>query len=148
MDFKRIIGELDQEIEKLRQIRAIVAKLAHSAHRQRLQPKPKPRIRAQNPLVLKLAKSSEPQLTVLPPKTRREYHRRSKVAQPMPRALATPISLKPVFVARVSLTNRPGDVPKTRGITADALEAVMKQNLLGNGSKHGLQPRILPSLTV
>jgi hypothetical protein len=125
MDFKTILFQLDQEIEKLKSIRKVLAGLASPVRPQ------SPAKRSRRKAAFKAIQAPEPRLIVLPPITKREYGRRLRSVPQMPKALAAPISTKPVFVPKTSLAAPRERVTNRSEMSPDALEAVLRRNLLG-----------------
>jgi hypothetical protein len=121
VNIQLIVGEIDAEIEKLKRIRAILEQL--------LSPKPqnmgKPR-RARVRPSPQVELQPEPRLVILPPKRPREYTRRPKQAVVEPKALAAPMSNRPVFVPKAAVR---GSAPAQA--VHDGLEALMRRKLLG-----------------
>lgn len=123
MNIKAILREIDAEIEKLQRIRLIFKGL--------LEPKPRQiartrRARVKRPSVVEI--KPEPHLIVLPPKQKREYTHRIKPNVIEPKALAAPVSNRPVFVPKTVVQE-----PRTATIigAANDLEATIRQNLMG-----------------
>ena len=126
MNIELIVGEIDAEIEKLKRIRAILEQL--------LTPKPqkiaKPR-RARLQSLPQVELHPEPRLVVLPPKQRREYTRRVKQAAVEPKALAAPMSNRPVFVPKAVVRE---SQPAQAVHDGSGLEALMRRKLLGGAA--------------
>lgn len=126
MDIEGILREIDAEIDKLQRVRSIVEGISGATATNAAKKSAKPR----RPRVARVAQAEprpEPRLIVLPPKQKREYHR-AKSALSEPKALAAPVSNRPVFVPKpVALA------PQPIAITRDesTLEAAMRQKLLG-----------------
>lgn len=121
-----IVGEIDAEIEKLQRVRAILGQL--------LKPQSRPVAKPHRVRIGRLPEvrvQPEPQLMVLPPKARREYSRRVKQAVVEPRALAAPLSNRPLFVPRPAAPESPSTEVADAGSN---LEAVMRQRLLGGAA--------------
>ena len=122
MDIALIVGGIDAEIKRLKRIRAIVEAL--------LQPKTRAVAKARPVPVERIARPElkpEPQMVVLPPKRRREYTRRVKPRSVESKALAAPVSSRPVFVPKGALPQQP--TPKLAA-TQESLEAVIRHKLL------------------
>jgi hypothetical protein len=124
MDIAEILFEMDAEIERLGRIRTIVEGLAWPPPRKQK----KPRRRQPIPRELVIA---APRLTILPPKPRSEYRRKRKTVSE-PRALSSAVPEKPVFVPRAAV--RSELVTNATEFGLDALEAALRQNLLGRSS--------------
>jgi hypothetical protein len=126
VNIELIVGEIDAEIEKLKRIRAILEQL--------LTPK-SPRIaKPRRARVLGLPQielQPEPRLVVLPPKQRREYTRRVKQAAVEPKALAAPMTNRPVFVPKAAVRE---SQPAKTAQDGSGLEAVMRRKLLGGAA--------------
>jgi hypothetical protein len=148
MDIAEILFEIDAEIERLGRIRTIVEGLAWPPPRKQKKPRrrqpiprelviaaprltilpPKPTILPPKPTIL------PPKLTILPPKPRSEYRRKRKTVSE-PRALSSAVPEKPVFVPRAAV--RSELVTNATEFGLDALEAALRQNLLGRSSVIG-----------
>ena len=126
MNIELIVGEIDAEIEKLKRIRAILEQL--------LTPKPqriaKPR-RARIRRLPQVELQPEPRLVILPPKQPREYTRRVKQAAVEPKALAAPMSNRPVFVPKAAVRE---SQPAQAAHDGSGLEAVMRRKWLGGAA--------------
>jgi hypothetical protein len=123
VNIELIVGELDAQIEKLQQIRAILEELLRPKSRGIVKPR-RARVRRVPQIELK----PEPRLVVLPPKQRREYTRRVKQATIEPKALAAPMSDRPVFVPKAAVQE---SQPAKAAHDGSGLEAVMRRKLLG-----------------
>lgn len=131
MDFSGILREIDAEIERLEQIRGIVAALSGP-----VLPRAE-RITQMAQAELVEAKVQQPELVVLPPKKKREYTRRARHAAETPRALATAIPDRPVFVPRGAAVEAAPAVkqePVEPEVSAEELEAAMRRRLLGDAA--------------
>jgi hypothetical protein len=128
MDLPSILHQIDTEITKLHQIRAIVQELAGSRRESKFR---KPR-RPKPATAVPLPSTSAPELVIVLAKQKREYSPRLKPTATMSRALGPAPSDKPVFVPRASVAfqaeqnHRLAEVP--------SLEAVVRQNLLGGAA--------------
>ena len=123
MNIELIVGELDAQIEKLQQIRAILEEL--------LRPKSRGIVKPRRARVPQIELKPEPRLVVLPPKQRREYTRRVKQATIEPKALAAPMSDRPVFVPKAAVQE---SQPAKAAHDGSGLEAVMRRKLLGEAA--------------
>jgi len=121
-----IVGEIDAEIEKLQQIRAILEDLLTPKSRTVTKPRP-----ARVKRLPQIEVQPEPRLIVLPPRRRRESTRKVKPVSMQPRALAAPLSSLPVFVPKAAV--RDSQPAKVTG-DIDGLEAVMRRKLLGGAA--------------
>ena len=126
MNIELIVGEINAEIEKLKRIRAILEQL--------LTPRPqkiaKPR-RARMRRLPQVKLQPEPRLVILPPKKRREYTRRVKQAALEPKALAAPMSNRPVFVPKAAVRE---SQPAQAVHYGRGLETLMRRKLLGGAA--------------
>jgi hypothetical protein len=127
MDIAAILHEIDTDIERLQLARSIVMGLTAPTPR-KLRPAKRPQP------IRQPATAPSPTLTVLPPKTKREYRRRSRPHIDEPRALASAVTSKPVFVPRAALETHPKPMTATPLPSADALEAALRHNLLGGAA--------------
>jgi hypothetical protein len=125
MDIAVILREIDAEIEKLESIRNIVAELASPIRKQTSSPK---RVAKAAPEVI----VPEPTLIVLPPKQKREYRRQWKPAPEEPRALASKVPDRPVFVPKTEAPVRSVFKTESTAFNPEALEAALRQNFLGS----------------
>ena len=123
MNIELIVGEIDAEIEKLKRIRAILEQLL-TLKPQRIAKPRRARIRRLPQVELQ----PEPRLVILPPKQPREYTRRVKQAAVEPKALAAPMSNRPVFVPKAAVRE---SQPAQPVHDATGLEALMRWKLLG-----------------
>jgi hypothetical protein len=126
VNIELIVGEIDAEIEKLKRIRAILEQLLTPKARKTA----KPRRASVRPLP-QLELRPEPRLVILPPKRPREYTHRAKQAVVEPKALAAPISNRPVFVPKAAV---PDSQPAQTVHDASGLEALMRRKLLGGAA--------------
>lgn len=132
MNIEVILRELDAEIEKLERVRDMFLNLSSytlpaEKPKKKLDKKrtaPAPEV----PVV------SDPQLVVLPPKVKREYQPRTRHTAQEPRALAAPVSDRPVFVPRVAVVPAPKAAPEKPALTADELEKALRHNLFGSAA--------------
>ncbi|HEY4358227.1 MAG TPA: hypothetical protein VGN16_20950 [Acidobacteriaceae bacterium] len=130
MNIEAILRELDAEIEKLERVRAMFLSL--SSYSPSIEtPKKRPEKKRALPMTPVIP---EPQLVVLPPKVKREYQPRPKPATSAPRALAAPVSDRPVFVPRVALIPPAAEAAPKPALTAEALEKAVRQNLFGSAA--------------
>ena len=123
MNIELIVGEIEAEIEKLKRIRAILEQLLTPKLQNRVKPRrasvrPSPQVELQ----------PEPRLVILPPKRPREYIRRVKQAGVEPKALAAPMSNRPVFVPKAAVGE---SQPAKAAHDGSGLEALMRRKLLG-----------------
>jgi hypothetical protein len=154
MQYSAILREIDAELNKLLQVRKILAgtvepasltprtgskkrreKKAASVRRQTVRPIESVPLRSL-PLIPTtsggLASILKPSVTVLPPKQKREYRRTIKAFVPEPRALAVPRSSEVVvYMAPGSSTKTVAIQHPSRSGSAENLEAVMRQKLFG-----------------
>jgi hypothetical protein len=126
VNIELIVGEIDAEIEKLLEIRAVLEKLLVPKSRTDAKLRPtRPKLVTQTPV------RPEPQLVILPPKRHRQHTRRVLPVVILPKALAAPASHLPVFVPKAA-------IQETRPVTAaghsNGLEAVMRRKLLGGAA--------------
>lgn len=134
MNIAAILSEIDAEIETLRDIRSIIQELSapvRPLRRKRKRTSSQPQEIGHVELRVEVLPRIEllPQIKVMPPKQRREYRPRTKPVLEMPRALARAPSTQPVFVRRTVLETKP--VFTAPGLNETALEAVVRQNLMG-----------------
>lgn len=102
MDIAAILRELDAELERLYAIRVIVSSLEEAAPRSTRRKRTVTQKPAQDaPAVVEQEKKPEPRLVVLPAKMKRQYGPRVRRTVAEPKALAAPISERPVFVPKV-----------------------------------------------
>lgn len=132
MNIAAIVSEIDAEIEKLHRIRDIIYGLSVPVHRSR--PKhnrisTEPREVALSGLQMEVL----PKIEVVPPKEKREYRPRTRTVAEMPKALARAPSTQPVFVPRSDIPNAKPVITMPR-LNEDALEAIVRQNLMGGGA--------------
>jgi hypothetical protein len=125
MDIAEILFEIDAEFERLGRIRTIVEGLAWPPPRKQKKP------RWRQPILRELVIAA-PRLTILPPRPRSEYRRKPKTVSE-PRALSSAVPEKPVFVPRAAV--RSELVTNATEVGLDALEAALRQNLLGASSR-------------
>jgi hypothetical protein len=135
MNIAAILSEIDAEIEALRNIRSIIQGLSapvHPLRRKRKRTSSQPQESDQVELRVERLPRVEmlPQIKVVPPKQRREYRPRTKPVLEMPRALARGPSTQPVFVRRTAVSETE-PVFTAQGLSETALEAVVRQNLMG-----------------
>ncbi|WP_157178390.1 hypothetical protein [Terriglobus roseus] len=154
MQYSAILREIDAELNKLLQVRKILAgtvepssvtprtdskkrcaKKIASVRRQAAKPMETATLRSL-PLVPTtsggLASIPRATVTVLPPKQKREYRRTIKAFVPEPRALAAPRSSGVVvYMAPESSTKAVATQPQSQLLSTENLEAVMRQKLLG-----------------
>jgi len=126
VNIELIIVEIDAEIEKLKRIRAILEQL--------LTPKSQRIAKPRRARVLRFPHvelQPEPRLVILPPKQRREYTPRVKQATIEPKALAAPMSNRPVFVPKAAVRE---SQPAKAAHDRSGLEAVMRRKLLGGAA--------------
>ena len=126
MNIEGILREIDAEIDMLRRIRSIVEGLSGAAVKKHGKPKRTRVVRD-----IQTEPKPEPRLIVVPPKQKRAYTRRVKPLVSEPKALAAPLSVRPVFVPR-SMPAEPQ--PAKMDTDANALEATMRQKLLGGAA--------------
>lgn len=126
MNIELIVGEIDAEIEKLKRIRAILEQLLTPKPEQFTKPRP---ARLQSLPQIELR--PEPRLVILPPKRTREYTRKVKQAAVEPKALAAPMSNRPVFVPKAAIgTSQPAKAAQD----GSGLEALIRRKLLGGAA--------------
>lgn len=136
MDFAPIVRQIDAEIARLKRIREIVEGLRGPAL-------PAVRAHIAEPVPAEVVPAPVPQLIVLPPRQKREYHRRVRPAVQEPKALSSAPFGGPVFVPKVIAVPKPAPKPAFEknapaAISAvEALEAAVRRNLL-NGARPGL----------
>jgi hypothetical protein len=129
MDIAAILQELDAEIETLECIRTILEGLSdHPVKRTRRGTRNIPK---QIPPAPSGVAVTEPKLIVLPPKVVRRRIRSARVALPEPRALAAPLSERPIFVARPVVPVTTPEGPSETTISHAALESAVRRNILG-----------------
>ena len=126
MNIELIVGEIDAEIEKLKRIRAILEELLTPKSQKIVEPR-RARIRRLPQVELQ----PEPRLVILPPKRPREYTRRVKQAAVEPKALAAPMSNRPVFVPKAAVRE---SQPAKAVHDGSGLEALMRRKLLGGAA--------------
>ena len=131
MNYSAILHEIDVELNKLLQVRDLLAAP--------LKPEPRKKSVPRKPALKKVSASpTQPVVTILPPKLKREYRRTIKSHVPEPRALAAPRSDKVVvYMARKASLQAAAN----HGITPQAsetLESVMRQKLLGGSAQISL----------
>jgi hypothetical protein len=126
MDIAAILRELDAELERLEQVRAILLSIAGPG---RLTTKVRKQ-EASAPEPVAVAQP-EPVLTIVPPKVKRVYRPRVKAVAAAVTALAAPLSDKPVFVARAASV---APAPQPIRATEESLEASVRRNLLGSAA--------------
>lgn len=140
MDFAPIVRQIDAEIARLERIREIVASLRGPAL-------PALRVHTPTPAPVELAPppppAPVPQLIVLPPRQKREYHRRAPRVVQEPKALSSAPAGGPVFVPKAVVAMPKAAPAQTAedsipaALAADALEAAVRRNLL-HGGQSGL----------
>lgn len=136
MNIAAIVAEIDSEIEKLRTIRHIIQGLSAPAHSVRRKPKRStssqlPEINHVEPQIEVLVQNEVlPQIKVVPPRQKREYRPRTRPSPQIPKALARAPLTGPVFVPRSAVPNTKLILTTPR-LSHDALEAVVRQNLMG-----------------
>lgn len=131
MDFTPYLREIDQELAQLHTVRRMLMELREPVlinepvvPRSSAAPVVAEPVVAE-PLVV------EPSLTIVPPKQKREYHRRGRVAAE-PKAIGAPIPERPVFVKPVVVAAPAKvEVPAPVELDVVALEAAMRRKLLG-----------------
>lgn len=121
MNIELIVGQIDDEIEKLKSIRVVLQAFLEPKLRAAAKPRPARINRA-------LKAEPEPRLVILPPKQRREYTRRVRPVRVESKALAAPVSSLPVFVPKAVL--RPSAIERIEPAEG-ALEVAMRRKLLG-----------------
>jgi hypothetical protein len=138
MDFQHTLQEIDAEIAKLQLIRDIVQRLERPSSSPRTKRKKTsdvvataPPLQALPVILIPAPKAPEPQVMVLPPKIRREYHARTKAAPVDQRALAPARSDRPVFVSRANMLAANPPVVRVEQHSQQTLEALVRSNLLG-----------------
>jgi hypothetical protein len=127
MNVTAIVCEIDAEIEKLQKLRKVLAGLwnvcpKETTNRERKKRAPRPVI------------SPEPTLTVLPPRVKREYRPRIKPFPREQKALAPPISDKPVFVPRSATPTLPDPRSRSNDSNVESIETAVRRNLLGGAA--------------
>lgn len=155
MQYSAILREIDAELNKLLQVRNILASTVESSpliHRIRPKKRSAKRISSVRPRAARPMESaplstsirlipttsdgavSIPKLmvTVLPPQQKREYRRTVKPFVPEPRALAAPRSSEVVvYMARTTSPKAVSTAPASPLAFSENLEAVMRQKLFG-----------------
>jgi hypothetical protein len=130
MNIATIVSEIDAEIEKLRTVRDIIQGLSLPVHRlpakrkKRMSRKPAGAGLSMPPIKVL------PRIVVVPPKQKREYRPRTRLAPEISNALARAPSTRPVFVPRAAVPNAKPVIATPR-LSEAALEAAVRQNLLG-----------------
>lgn len=130
MDFAIVLREIDAEIERLVQTRAIVASLATPVRSpqkrtraplsQSAKPVPAPQVPA------------EPRLVVLPPRRKREYAPRKSAVAPKPKSALGPAPTERlVIIPRPTASASPAKPAAPPQEAADRIEAAMRRNLMG-----------------
>ena len=133
MDIESILHELDAEIEKLERVRAMFLNL--SSYTQ-LAEKPKKKLEKKRTVAApETPVIPDPQIVILPPKVKREYQPRVRAVAQEPRALAAPVSDRPVFVPRVAVVTPASKSEAAKPtFTAEELEKALRQNLFGSAA--------------
>ncbi|NUQ28519.1 MAG: hypothetical protein HOQ35_08400 [Acidobacteriaceae bacterium] len=124
MDIDWIIREIDTEIERLRHIRDFVEHLSNTLD---VEPKTARKTSSKK----RTSPRSEPPVIVLPPKEKRTYTPRRKTIVESPRALASAIPDRPVFVSKPSPVSAPSVKIETPPIDTKELEAAVRRSLFG-----------------
>lgn len=124
MDIAAILREIDAELDKLMQVRRILSEL--------IEPSPQKRVRAKRATPRLPQPAAEPQIIVLPPKLKREYHRRVKQHVPEPRAIGGAVPNAPVVVRKI--TDETAVPVRVVSIPEQSLESVMRSKLLGGAA--------------
>jgi hypothetical protein len=124
MDIDWIIREIDTEIERLRHIRDFVENLSNTLD---VEPKTARKTSSKK----RTSPRSEPPVIVLPPKEKRTYTPRRKSPVESPRALASAIPDRPVFVSKPSPVSAPSVKIETPPIDTKELEAAVRRSLFG-----------------
>jgi hypothetical protein len=125
VNIELIVGEIDAEIEKLQRIRAILEDLLRPKSRTIAKPR-----RARVRRLPQIELQPETRLVVLPPRQRRESTRRVKQVVISPKALAAPMSNRPVFVSKAAVR----ESQPAKAAHHGSLEAVMRRKLLGGAA--------------
>lgn len=138
MDIEGILREISAEIEMLQQMREIVASLETPAVPLRSRRGVRKQIKnlelQQEVNSQEISTEAAPVLVVLPPRQKREPRTRVRASSQEPKALASSIPERPVFVPRVTKEVEPKVVKAESAATAfdpAALEAALRQSLLG-----------------
>ena len=140
MDVTEILREIDAEIRKLERVREILQEsFGTSTRPQRKTRRRKTRsdnsvgsVRAVSPPL-----PTAVNITVVPPKTQREYRRRMKLPSATGRAIDVAISSKPVFVPRaIVASSSKGPAVSVEEPDLSKLEATFRKSLLGASAAH------------
>lgn len=125
MDIDWIIREIDTEIERLRLIRDFIENLSNTLE---VEPKAPRKASARK----KNSPRTEPPVIVLPPKEKRTYTPRRRSPVESPRALASAIPDRPVFVSKPApAAATPSVKIETPPIDTKELEAAVRRSLFG-----------------
>jgi hypothetical protein len=128
VDIRAIVAAIDAELEHLTQARNILVEFAGPAPTKKKQVRR--RARASNPEPVPVP--AEVPLTVLPPRRTRQHRQRVQPAAAEPRAVASSIPDKPVFVPKETIAAHPMPAEKAAAPSGEALEAMVRKNLFGD----------------
>ena len=134
MDIAAILRQIDAEIEKLKRIRTVIEELLPPAPRKKIEARRRKPVRQSEVVPEPRTIVTPTRLIVVPPTVKREYRPRYKLIALEPRALASVIPNKPVFVPKADVIAPPNLVINGRGVDPEALEAALRKNLLGTTS--------------
>jgi len=124
MDIDWIIREIDTEIERLRLIRDFIENLSSTLEEEPKAPRKTSSKKRTSPRI-------EPPVVVLPPKEKRTYTPRRKSPVESPRALASAIPDRPVFVSKPASVSVPSVKLETPPMDTKELEAAVRRSLFG-----------------
>jgi hypothetical protein len=139
MNFKAILQEIDAEIEKLTNIRTIMAGLTAPVRRSTTDNRDAPLGRRKSRVSKQEAKPPSvqipiPRFVLLPPVHKREYAPRNRSLAPIRGALATAPSRRPIFVPRTQAMKAAEPVVRSAAMEADRMETAIRHNLLGGAA--------------
>lgn len=128
MDIDWIIREIDAEIDRLRLIRDFIENLSDTLEVEPRTPRKASSMKTNKKTTPRLM---EPPVIVLPPKEKRTYTPRRKPSVESPRALASAIPDRPVFVSKSSPVAAPSVKIETPPVDTKELEAAVRRSLFG-----------------
>lgn len=134
MDFSPYLREIDTELALLKNVRRMLMELREPMLMTKSAAPQKAAVAVVvEPVAPVLAEpAAEPMLTVVPPRQKREYHRRSRHAAEV-KAIGGTIPQGPVFVKPAVVVAAPAKTaaPAPVEMDAAALEAAIRRKLLG-----------------
>lgn len=127
MDFTPYLREIEAELAQWKAVRRMLMELRETVLSEPVA------MAAPAPHVMAAPVPAEPTLTIVPPKQKREYHRRARAAAE-PKALGAPIPQRPVFVKPVVVAPVKAEAVVRPELDAASLEAAVRRKFLGDAA--------------